>query len=38
VLAIRTLGAGSIATMLGFLGILSLGWFYAYREGILEWQ
>jgi len=38
VLALRTLGFWSIATMLGFLGILSLGWFYAYREGILEWQ
>ncbi|HEY6359913.1 MAG TPA: NADH-quinone oxidoreductase subunit A [Vicinamibacterales bacterium] len=38
VLALRTLGAWSIATMLGFLGILSLGWIYAYREGILEWQ
>jgi NADH:ubiquinone oxidoreductase subunit 3 (subunit A) len=21
-----------------FLGILSLGWIYAYREGILEWK
>ena len=21
-----------------FLGILSLGWVYAYREGILEWK
>jgi NADH-quinone oxidoreductase subunit A len=38
VLALRTLGAGSIVTMLGFLGILSLGWIYAYREGVLEWQ
>jgi NADH-quinone oxidoreductase subunit A len=38
VLTLRTLGAWSIATMLVFLGILSLGWVYAYREGVLEWQ
>jgi len=24
--------------MMMFLAILSLGWIYAYREGILEWQ
>ncbi len=38
VLALRTLGAPSIVAMVGFLAILSIGWFYAYREGILEWQ
>jgi NADH:ubiquinone oxidoreductase subunit 3 (subunit A) len=27
-----------IAAMCGFLAILGLGWFYAYRERILEWQ
>ncbi len=27
-----------IATMVLFLAILSLGWIYAYRERILEWQ
>jgi NADH:ubiquinone oxidoreductase subunit 3 (subunit A) len=27
-----------IWTMVGFLAILSLGWIYAYRERILEWQ
>ena len=37
-LALRTLGVWGIGTMLLFLSILSLGWFYAYREHILEWQ
>lgn len=38
VLALRGLGAWGIGTMLLFLAILSLGWLYAYRERILEWQ
>ena len=38
VLALRGLGMWGIWTMLLFLGILSLGWIYAYRERILEWQ
>jgi NADH:ubiquinone oxidoreductase subunit 3 (subunit A) len=38
VLALRGLGVHGILTMLMFLAILSLGWFYAYKEGILEWQ
>ena len=38
VLVLRTLGMGGVATMAGFLAILSLGWFYAYKERILEWQ
>jgi NADH-quinone oxidoreductase subunit A len=38
VLALRGLGVYGLLTMLGFLGILSLGWVYAYRERILEWQ
>ena len=38
VLALRGLGMWGIWTMLLFLGILSLGWAYAYREKILEWQ
>ena len=38
VVALRTLGAWGIGTMLMFLAILSLGWIYAYRERILEWQ
>ena len=38
VLAVRTLGFWGIGTMVMFLAILGLGWFYAYRERILEWQ
>jgi NADH:ubiquinone oxidoreductase subunit 3 (subunit A) len=38
VLALRGLGAWGIGTMGLFLAILSLGWIYAYRERILEWQ
>ncbi len=38
VLALRGLGMWGIWTMLMFLSILSLGWIYAYRERILEWQ
>lgn len=37
-LALRGLGAWALGTMLLFLAILSLGWVYAYREGILEWR
>ena len=37
-LALRTLGAWGIGAMLMFLSILSLGWVYAYKERILEWQ
>ena len=37
-LVLRTLGLGGFLTMMGFLGIVSLGWLYAYREGILEWK
>ena len=37
-LALRSLGMWGIATMVGFLAILALGWVYAYRERILEWQ
>jgi NADH:ubiquinone oxidoreductase subunit 3 (subunit A) len=38
VLALRGLGIQAVGTMVIFLAILSLGWFYAYRERILEWQ
>ena len=38
VLAVRGLGAAGVVTMLIFLGIVALGWIYAYRERILEWQ
>ncbi len=37
-LVLRSLGLWALGTMLLFLGILSLGWVYAYREGILEWK
>ena len=38
VLVIRSIGMPGIIAMCGFLGILGLGWVYAYRERILEWQ
>lgn len=38
VLVLRALGVQGLLTMVLFLSILSLGWIYAYREGILEWQ
>jgi NADH-quinone oxidoreductase subunit A len=38
VLALRGLGMWGLLTMGLFLAILSLGWIYAYRERILEWQ
>ena len=38
VLVLRSLGLWAVGTMVVFLAILSLGWFYAYRERILEWQ
>jgi NADH-quinone oxidoreductase subunit A len=37
-LSLRSLGFWAVGTMALFLGILSLGWLYAYREGILEWK
>jgi NADH-quinone oxidoreductase subunit A len=37
-LTMRALGVGGLKTMLAFVGILSLAWVYAYREGILEWK
>jgi len=37
-LALRGLGVWGIGTMMGFLAIISLAWFYAYRERIFEWQ
>ena len=37
-LVLRSLGWGAFGPMLVFLGILGLGWLYAYREGILEWK
>ena len=37
-LLLRNLGLWAVGTMALFLGILSLGWLYAYKEGILEWK
>jgi len=37
-LSIRDLGLWAVGTMALFLCILSLGWLYAYKEGILEWK
>jgi NADH-quinone oxidoreductase subunit A len=37
-LSLRSLGLWAVGTMALFLAILSLGWFYAYKEGILEWK
>jgi NADH-quinone oxidoreductase subunit A len=38
VLVLRTLGATGLYTMVLFLAILGLGWVYAYRERVFEWQ
>jgi NADH-quinone oxidoreductase subunit A len=38
VLALRGLGMWGLGVMLVFISILALGWLYAYRERILEWQ
>ena len=37
-LVLRSFGLWAVGTMGLFMGILSLGWVYAYREGILEWK
>jgi NADH-quinone oxidoreductase subunit A len=37
-IVLRELGPAGLATMGLFVGILALGWAYAYREGILEWK
>ena len=38
VLVLRTLGARGLVTMVLFIAILGLGWVYAYRERVFEWQ
>jgi NADH-quinone oxidoreductase subunit A len=38
VVTMRALGVWGLGAMGLFLAILSLGWVYAYRERILEWQ
>jgi NADH-quinone oxidoreductase subunit A len=37
-LVLRELGVAGLTTMGLFVGILGMGWLYAYREGILEWK
>ena len=37
-LVLRAVGPWAVGTMALFLAILSLGWLYAYREGILAWR
>jgi len=37
-LVLRELGGWALMSMGTFMGILTLGWLYAYREGILEWK
>jgi NADH-quinone oxidoreductase subunit A len=37
-LVLRAEGLGAFWVMAGFVGIIGLGWLYAYREGILEWK
>ena len=37
-LVLRGAGLWAVGPMALFIGILSLGWVYAYREGILEWK
>lgn len=37
-LNLRAQGLPAVWAMALFLGILSLGWLYAYREGVLEWK
>ena len=35
---LRGAGLGAFWVMAGFVGVLGLGWLYAYREGVLEWK
>ena len=37
-LVLRGSGLRAMGIMSLFIGILSLGWVYAYKEGILEWK
>src|SRR5436189_1928639 len=37
-LVLRTAGLGAFWVMAVFVGIIGLGWLYAYREGVLEWK
>ena len=37
-LVLRSTGLTAFWVMAAFIGILMLGWLYAYREGVLEWK
>ena len=37
-LILRSGGPGAFWVVAAFVGILGLGWLYAYREGVLEWK
>lgn len=37
-LVIRNVGMTGFWLMALFIGIVGLGWLYAYREGVLEWK
>ena len=37
-LVLRTVGMPAFWVMAAFIGIVGLGWLYAYREGVLEWK
>ena len=37
-LILKTAGMPAFWAVAGFVGILGLGWLYAYREGVLEWK
>ena len=37
-LVLRAVGVSAFWVMAAFVGVLGLGWLYAYREGVLEWK
>jgi NADH-quinone oxidoreductase subunit A len=37
-LILETAGMAAFWVMVAFIGTISLGWVYAYREGVLEWK
>lgn len=37
-LVLGSAGLGAFWVMAAFVGIVGLGWLYAYREGLLEWK
>jgi len=37
-LVLRAVGFPAFWVMAAFVGIIGLGWLYAYREGVLEWK